>query len=283
MDLEEKYETILIKIFHAEKERLELTYVEKRPQLKSDLQFLINSELVEFDKTDKAYYLLTEGYKYVEEYNSYMNTGEDILKLESQDQSLLSKFIYYTKLGIYLIVVCSIVVAIQHVRKAPNKSTVDKAVLESATIEIMDKLDLVKINEAWNWTGIVAQEVIKVNQFGNIIFKDEREDYYRITPEELAIDKIASNDEEYLALLNDNKFVSDWEMKHFVTLAKSTLGELEKHEKYCLKIPGVIGGKYSADNFAKISFLELIAVSGDLAYQIKDLEDGDQVELKIVN
>ena len=136
LELEEKYENLLIKIFHADNERLESIYVEQQPQLKSDLQFLIIAQFVEFDRADNAYYLLTEGYDYVEAHESYAKIGEDISKLESQEQSILSKFIYYAKLGIYLIVVCTIVVAFGHFRKAPKKSTIDKEVLELSLIHI---------------------------------------------------------------------------------------------------------------------------------------------------
>ncbi|WP_208728728.1 hypothetical protein [Leptospira selangorensis] len=51
--------------------------------------------------------------------------------------------------------------------------------------------------------------------------------------------------------------------------------------KYCLKVPGTLGGEYKLSNISVISFIELIQFSGDVALQIKDLPDGSKVQLKI--
>jgi hypothetical protein len=48
-------------------------------------------------------------------------------------------------------------------------------------------------------------------------------------------------------------------------------------------MPAVIGGKYEGSNIGKINFSELIAFSGDLGFQIKDLKDGQKIKLKIKN
>ena len=71
--------------------------------------------------------------------------------------------------------------------------------------------------------------------------------------------------------------------KNLVKEAISELGALKPGERYCLKIPAVIGGDYKVENIGKIKFGELISNSGDLAYQIKDLDDGQEIELKIIN
>jgi hypothetical protein len=40
---------------------------------------------------------------------------------------------------------------------------------------------------------------------------------------------------------------------------------------------------FEAENFSTISIVELLAASGDLADQIKDLPEGTKVELKVVD
>jgi len=72
-------------------------------------------------------------------------------------------------------------------------------------------------------------------------------------------------------------------MTNLVTIAKSELGELAKNQKYCLKMPAIIGGEYDKSNIGKISFAELISFSGDLGFQIKDLKDGQKIKLNIKN
>lgn len=130
--------------------------------------------------------------------------------------------------------------------------------------------------------GIHAEAIIQANEFGNIIFKTEKGDYWRICPEELSCEKIASTESELNQSMHNQEFIEDWRMESLVKLAKSELGDLAEDEKYCLKIPAVIGGTYSKENLGKINFKELIAFSGDLAFQIKDLPDGQKIKLKII-
>ncbi|OBQ46412.1 DUF1851 domain-containing protein [Tamlana sp. s12] len=133
---------------------------------------------------------------------------------------------------------------------------------------------IAEINKAWNWKGFNATEIIRTNEFGNVIFKTDKNEYWRICPEEISCGKIAESDSE---------FIEDWEMTNLVNIAKSELGELKENEKYCLKMSAVIGGEYEKSNLGKISFAELIAFSGDLGFQIKDLKDGQKIKLNIKN
>ena len=71
-------------------------------------------------------------------------------------------------------------------------------------------------------------------------------------------------------------------MTDLVHQAREFLGPLRPGYKYCLKIPGTLGGEYGGDNLATISLSELIAASGHIAQQIQELPDGAQVKLAIV-
>ena len=142
---------------------------------------------------------------------------------------------------------------------------------------------IAEINKAWNWKGFNAIKIIRTNDFGNVIFKTDNNEFWRICPEELSCEKIAESELQFERIVNHPEFIQDWEMTHLVDLAKSELGELEQDQKYCLKVPAVVGGKYEKANIGKISFTELIAFSGDLGFQIKDLKDGQKINLKIKN
>ena len=147
----------------------------------------------------------------------------------------------------------------------------------------MDNLNLMIeiINTAWNWKGFYAVKIIKSNDFGNVIFKTDKNQYWRICPEELQCEKIANSLSELENLFKDEEYILDWEMQELLKLAKNELGELQEGEKFCLKMPAVIGGLYVKNNLGKISFTELIAFSGDLGFQIKDVEDGEKIKLTI--
>lgn len=133
------------------------------------------------------------------------------------------------------------------------------------------------INRAWSWIAPPAIEIIAVNDFGNIIFLTEQQGYWRICPEELSCEKIAADKTAFEQTWNSPDFSEDWNMTELVTLAKNTLGELTEGEKYCLKMPGVLGGAYEASNLGKIGIDKLIDFSGDLGRQVSGLEDGQRV------
>ncbi len=140
---------------------------------------------------------------------------------------------------------------------------------------------LTSVNESWNWMGVRATEIIKINDFGNVIFKSTKNEYWRICPEELYCEKIADCQSDYENLVCDLEFSEDWEMTNLVHIAKEAVGELNDGEKYCLKIPSVFGGEYKLENIGKVSQIEQIKISGDLAKQIKDLPDGTKFQFTV--
>ncbi len=95
-------------------------------------------------------------------------------------------------------------------------------------------------------------------------------------------EEIARSEPEYERLLGDEEFRIDWEMEALADLAREHLGPLLPEFCYCLKIPAVLGGTYDRDNLGTISRLELVSFAGDIAEQIKDVPDGERVEIKLI-
>lgn len=139
------------------------------------------------------------------------------------------------------------------------------------------------IKNAWGWVGLSPKQVVASNAFGNLLVEDESNRYWRICPEELLARVVAENEDEYGRLLGEPEFLEDWEMLRLVQIAHSLLGAPGAENCFCLKVPAVLGGDYDANNFGTISRDELISFSGDLAFQIKDLPDGAEVRLQIVD
>ena len=140
----------------------------------------------------------------------------------------------------------------------------------------MDMIETIK--SAWSWIGLEPRDVVASNAFGNVIVSAADGAYWRICPEELSCERIAENQAEYEQLLSDDAFVADWEMSDLLKLARETLGPLAPGRCYCLKIPAVLGGSYTANNLGANSRIEVIGFSGDVAEQIKELPDGANVE-----
>jgi len=136
------------------------------------------------------------------------------------------------------------------------------------------------IRIAWGWAGLVPTEVLCANPFGNLIVKSADASYWRICPEMLTCEKIAEDYPAFSGIWNNRDFQFDWNMEKLVSMAKDKLGMFEEGRCYCFKVPPALGGTYDANNIAAISLKELIAFSGDIAEQIKDVPDGGKVEFK---
>ena len=137
------------------------------------------------------------------------------------------------------------------------------------------------LQTAWGWTGLKPAAVVGENDFGNLMIKDTVGRFWRLCPEELSCEVVAS-DLTALSLLSiDPDFVEDWRMVGLVAEAEAYQGALTAGRKYCLAVPGVLGGSYDGDNIKTAPLAEIIRISGDLARQIEEMPDGAQVALGI--
>lgn len=140
-----------------------------------------------------------------------------------------------------------------------------------------------EVRSAWGWVGIDPVELIDDNDFGNLILKDVRGQYWRLCPEDLYCEVVASGREELERLSKNQEFLSNWHMRGLVDQAFQRLGALAPGRKYHLKIPGVLGGEYGGHNLGTISLDELIRSSGHIAQQIADLPDGASIKLSVTD
>ncbi len=145
-------------------------------------------------------------------------------------------------------------------------------------------MDIVSvIHSAWGWCGLVPVRVVDENDFGNLLIEDALARYWRVCPEDLLCELVAADAAALAALRQDPQFDEDWRMQALVEMACEALGPLAAGQKYCLKVPGTLGGEYGGDNLGKISLRELIAASGHIAQQIEGLPDGARVQFRFVD
>ena len=140
-----------------------------------------------------------------------------------------------------------------------------------------------EIKNSWGWIGIEPINIVGENDFGNLIIEDSEGFYWRLCPEDAYCEVVAKSRKELDILSTDQEFLNDWYMQNLVDQAKEKLGNLNEGYKYHLIISGVLGGAYDISNIAKAPLVELIRLSGDIALQIKDLPDGANIKLKVVD
>ncbi len=137
------------------------------------------------------------------------------------------------------------------------------------------------INKFWQWMGFTASSVVMTNEFGNIIFVTDKEQYWHMAPDQLSCTMVAPSTVIWEMVKEEEAFKNNWDMSTIISVAEEKIGPLNEGEVYCLKLPAVLGGLYDAENIGKISQEALIRFSGEMAYQIKDLPDGEKISFDI--
>lgn len=140
-----------------------------------------------------------------------------------------------------------------------------------------------EIRRSWGWTGLEPVEVVGENDFGNLMIKDVNGAYWRLCPEDCYCKLVASNRAELDVLSMNHSFLEDWYMRALVEYAQAKCGPLTEGRKYCLKIPGLLGGEYGGENIATAPLKEIIGMAGSIAEQTKDLPDGATVKLTVTD
>jgi len=138
------------------------------------------------------------------------------------------------------------------------------------------------ISDSWSWVGIEPNEIVGENDFGNLIIKDTFQRYWRLCPEDVYCEVIAENRGELDELSKNQDFLEDWYMESLVSKAKEKHGELPDNHKYCLVIPGALGGAYDISNIKTAPLKEIIMFSGNVAKKIENLPDGAEINLNVV-
>ncbi|MDC7685258.1 DUF1851 domain-containing protein [Asticcacaulis sp. BYS171W] len=139
------------------------------------------------------------------------------------------------------------------------------------------------IQSEWGWVGFDIDRVLMLNAFGNVLFLSQDGQYWRICPEDLGCEIVATTEAEYQALLADEEFQLDWEMEKLVEVAVDTWGALPEGYSYCFKIWSPLGGEYAPDNIGMAPTAQVIGAAGNVALQIKDLPDGAEIQVKVVD
>jgi hypothetical protein len=127
------------------------------------------------------------------------------------------------------------------------------------------------INDAWGWVGLNCVAVLGANPFGNLLLLDDEGRYWRLRPQDLLCEPVASNAAGLAALSYNQAFLDEWYMPEMVNLAEATLGPLVEDRKYCLKIPRSLGGGFQRENLAMVPLSELIRFAGEGAQQFEGL------------
>lgn len=171
MELEEKYERLLLEIHEAEGECLRMNegLLREEEELHRLLNFLIEKELVEFDKKEQAYFLTYEGYEKVEEIMEIRKGSEsrEHSELEeTQRKTGTNKFLFIA-LGLFLFLGGYFTLrGIQPDRSFPEN--INQETLEHMMKDIKAKTDSVKLRQISKYVD--ANPRMQIEKIDEVVF-----------------------------------------------------------------------------------------------------------------
>jgi len=135
------------------------------------------------------------------------------------------------------------------------------------------------------WQPLLPPEftVWMVNRFGEMIIVMENGSVHYMDFSANELRHIAESREDFVEKVGNDNNANDWLMIPLVDACVAAGKTLPVGKCYNFTIPVVLGGKYEVDNIAVVPLSEYYSFLADLHRQIKDLPDGTQVKLKIVD
>ncbi len=137
------------------------------------------------------------------------------------------------------------------------------------------------VNEAWGWTGIIASRIWAHSPMSHLLVSDPDELFFYIDPDGMAVLPLGSQ-QEAQAYLDEPEANELWWGGELVEKARTIMGDPPEGSVFNLKPEKLIEGDYCAQNMWTWPLIELIHSTGSVAEQIKDLPDGSQCQLKII-
>jgi hypothetical protein len=114
--------------------------------------------------------------------------------------------------------------------------------------------------------------------FGNL-FCEQNEKIYLLDLESGIYEHIANSTEEWAQrILEDHNYLTGYPL---AKLWQEKVRKLENGERLVPKIFFVLGGDYSVENLYALNGIRALQLRIDLYNQIKDIQDGEKVEIKI--
>ena len=138
------------------------------------------------------------------------------------------------------------------------------------------------LNDGWGWTGIKAAKVHDQSPMGHLIFASSEGCFYYLDVDGMRIETLGTADavQAHFATREAQEL---WSGGALVDAARNRFGELPEGHVFNLEPLALLQGQYEADQMCVLPLEDLIRFTGDAARQLKDLSDGAQFQVKVVD
>jgi len=134
----------------------------------------------------------------------------------------------------------------------------------------------------WQWLVGNDMKIIHVLRSGDAILADNKGFIYRLVTGEGKYMKIADTLKEFDKKMLDHEFYKEQTLEPVVAKLQKEK-PLKENQVYSFTTLPVLGGTYTVENMYPLSVEEHFSVTGDICFQIKDLKDGEKVQIKVTD
>jgi hypothetical protein len=146
----------------------------------------------------------------------------------------------------------------------------------------VDIQDVASAMAEWSWLLGSSWSPILVSAAGDVFLTDSTGAVARLDTGVGALEPVAETREEFEAALDDPSTVADWFLEPVVNELRSEGKQLDRGQCYGFTIlPIFQQGSYEASNRFCLTATEHIRVTGAMHLQLKDMADGETVQIEV--
>ena len=144
-------------------------------------------------------------------------------------------------------------------------------------VKDMSKIDVLDICSEWQWLLGNQTAVILVSSIGDMFLLGNDDSIYWLETGTAELTCVAQNIEEFEALLKKEEIVDNWFLPELISQLIEKGVTLKENQVYSFKVPPILGGEYTLDNFEATDMSVHFSISGQINKQVWDARDGTPV------
>lgn len=146
-----------------------------------------------------------------------------------------------------------------------------------------DGIDWPETMKSWSWLLPADFTLWLVTRFADlfIVLPDGTVQMLDIGAGTLS--KVANSRDDFCNKIDEGNNANEWLMIPLVDRMAAAGVVLQPGQCYAFKVPPVLGGDYTVENCGSLPVEDYLAAFGSIHEQLRDVPDGSEVVLKVVN
>lgn len=144
-------------------------------------------------------------------------------------------------------------------------------------------IDWHKVLAPWSWLLPPKFTLWLVNRFADLFLVLPDGTVHMLDAGAGTLTKLADSRDEFGAKIDEEDNANQWLMIPLVDKMVATGAVLGPGQCYGFKKPPVLGGDYTVENTVALPVWDYLGAYGSIHEQLKDVPDGSQVVLNVVN